>query len=123
MICKTAELTGPALDWAFGSVEGQLLEIYPKRVECYVPSATRYMKYSPSTDWWAVNIAIDRHKICIEYFPTTGMWTAYIKLSISPDTEPVKYWMMEGETPLLAVTRCRINQVLGQHVEVPDMLC
>ncbi len=112
MKIKTAELTGPALDWAVAKCEG------PNSVAAcyYVDDLPVYLdeapipEWKPSTDWAQAGPIIEREKITLEW--TGEDWIGYI-------------WH-DGEyfapTPLIAAMRCFVASRLGDEVGIPEEL-
>lgn len=118
---KTAELIGPALDWAVAKCEGysseQALDII------YCDSAA--LAYS--TDWAQGGPIIEQEGIDL-YCNTiaqpnhadqawrTGSWRARI-CSMGRKGE-----MAYGPTPLIAAMRCYVASKLGDEIEIPEEL-
>lgn len=101
MKIKTADLTGPALDWA---------------VEQCDPVATYpYLHFRPSTDWSQGGPIIEREMI--ETTPyglhAWDKWQAKITRADAKAT---------GPTPLIAAMRCYVTSKLGDEVEIPEEL-
>ena len=104
------ELTGDALDLAVAKIE------YTNPVT--IGSSTLMVfkgvpfDYHPSIDWEWGGPIIEREKI--ELFIRDGKWFAYSSLS-----KPEDFY---GETPLIAAMRCYVASVLGDEVEINDVL-
>ena len=100
---KTAELTGPALDWAVAKAwqpvysDKHLLE--------------HAKDFHPSTDWTHGGPIIERERIELRGDGDEG-WIADDNLNPSQ-------W---GPTPLIAAMRCYVASKLGDEVEVPEGL-
>ena len=106
MKIKTADLTGPALDWAVAKCEGGDLMnfIIQHQQRCY-----RY-----STDWSQGGPIIEREKMVLGYL--NG-------LPCASTFEGHRHQRMEfGPTPLVAAMRCYVASKMGDEVEVPDAL-
>ena len=111
MKIKTAELTGPALDWAVAKCEG------PNSVATcyYVDNSPVYLdeaptpEWKPSTDWAQGGPIIEREGIDTYQ---SGLWAAEI------DGEH----RQEGPTPLIAAMRCFVASKLGDEIEIPEEL-
>jgi hypothetical protein len=93
---KTAELTGPALDWAVhvalhGECEG-------------------YAEHEYSIYWANGGPIIEREKISV-LAPVRGLWR-------SRKNGRTQY----GPTPLIAAMRCYVASKLGDEVEIPQEL-
>ncbi|NDF50773.1 MAG: DUF2591 domain-containing protein [Betaproteobacteria bacterium] len=118
---KTAELTGPALDWAVAKCEGYTglhkiagrrphepqLGIWPPRKEY---GAMDLWELGYSTDWAQGGPIIERERISIEW--TGENWMGYV----FHDQECF------GPTPLVAAMRCYVASKLGDEVEIPAEL-
>jgi hypothetical protein len=126
---KTADLSGPALDWAVGSVDSVYgLQVWHftdgtldiRFCEPETEDSPRTLTYSPSTDWAQGGALIEKYTVSIEYgvnqdsFPG---WSAIVG--------PVTY-MQEpdamGGTPLIAACRAIVAAKLGDVVSVPSEL-
>ena len=113
MKIKTADLTGPALDWAVAKCEGKIHGYKHQLVD-----DCRYViRYSPSIDWSQGGPIIERECLEVRVFAEHG----------ALDGGP--YWISErfpavghGPTPLIAAMRCLIASRLGDEVDVPDEL-
>ena len=147
MKTKTADLIGPALDWAVAKCEGvplvyrgrkwptdgaATIEYAPWSVNPVVNGAGPYVaslcreQYSPSVDWAQGGPLIERENIGLEKHRLDGLyqWAAC-------DWHPVVvqgYTCLErskyvyGPTPLIAAMRCLVAATLGDEVDVPDEL-
>lgn len=125
MRVKTAELIGPALDWAVALCEGFGPDTYMKnidlrydvsgKVSCIrVPINREYTVWGPSTKWYQAGPIIEREKI--ELVPSVDG----------------KYWYAESldrkartemqPTPLIAAMRCYVASKLGDEIALPEHL-
>jgi len=112
---KTAELIGPALDWAVAKCEGVKWDPLWKRFTVPDPqNAALSIDFTPSTDWSQGGPIIDRENI--------GTW---------PPDDAHPHWTagmagvmqaMTGPTPLVAAMRCYVASKLGDEVEIPEEL-
>ena len=100
---KTAELTGPALDWAVAQVEG---------VACTPHTIERF--YRPSTDWVQGGPLLSEMKVDL----THGESTIYATIC----TEDCEYKEGRGPTELIAICRAIVAAKLGDTVRVPPEL-
>jgi hypothetical protein len=105
---KTAELTGPALDWAVAKCE-------------FVPGTAKTLiwdEFKPySTNWAQGGPIIERE--LIEVGRQHGEWIACSEVADDGSwDENVCY----GPTPLIAALRCYVASKLGDEVEVPAEL-
>jgi len=110
---KTAELTGPALDWAvakcYGYDEGWLLR------QLTNPDPKTRAIQSFSTDWAFGGPIIEREEIDLGVY-RNDCWRAskYVGDSITANGY--------GPTPLIAAMRCYVVLKLGVAVDIPDEL-
>lgn len=98
---KTADLIGPALDWAVAKCEGR---DWPDTTAKFL--GEQY--YKPSTEWSDGGPIIERERIDIA--ESNGDWNAY--------NGEFGY----GPTPLVAALRCHVASKLGDEVEIPEEL-
>ena len=133
MKVKTADLIGPALDWAVAKCEGHEVEIgwYGQYIGTPMEKRLGYLiyldpperdefgevSYSPSTDWAKGGPLIQQECLEVRVFAEHG----------APDGGP--YWISErhptvghGPTPLIAALRCLVAATLGDEVDIPDEL-
>ena len=106
MKIKTADLQGPALDWAVAKAVG---EYKPVAVPAY------------STDWSQGGPIIEREEIGTErHAPcmSGSEWEARGSIT----AKGAGYLWAYGPTPLIAAMRCYVASKLGDEVEVPDAL-
>jgi uncharacterized protein DUF2591 len=131
MKIKTAELIGPALDWAVAKCEGRLntwtrdpkypglsiKDIDFDETGCLkVYAGNRsYTNYRPSTDWAQGGLIIDREGISLDQRqgePTR----AYIGTPIQ------ERFSQFGPTALIAAMRCYVASRLGDEIDIPEEL-
>lgn len=111
---KTAELTGPALDWAVARCESlgtDKLRIGAGQV--FIKDCDTLIPCAFSTDWQQGGPIIEREKFAIAY--AGGGWQA-----ANSDYLPRFY---EGQTPLIAAMRCYVTSKLGDEIDIPEELC
>lgn len=127
MKVKTAELIGPALDWAVAVCEGLHIrlirhtsddQVRPVEVD---PTTGKVLRlYRPSECWDQGGPIIEREVIyCTsdcEACAGLSEWDARI---YDPDSEP---WQATGPTQLIAAMRCYVAFKLGDEVEIPEEL-
>lgn len=106
---KTADLTGPALDWAVSMII-ENSRIFPLWFDGKPQSYSAY-----STDWSKGGPIIEREYIDVEYFPGDVVWQAQAFLQD-------EYCTQYGPTPLVAAMRCYVASRLGDEVDVPEEL-
>ena len=113
MKIKTADLIGPALDWAVAKCEGKIYGYKHQLVD----DCRDVIPYTPSSDWSQGGPLIQWECLDVRVFAEHG----------APDGGP--YWISErhpavghGPTPLIAVCRCFVASRLGDEVDVPDEL-
>ena len=145
MKIKTADLIGPALDWAVAKCEGTPLiyagrkwptdgavtvEYAPWRVCEVVDGSGPYVaslcraQYSPSTDWLQGGPIIERDGISVETWneDIPGIeWAASREITVNQcgDSDRLSSF---GPTPLIAAMRCFVASKLGDEVEIPEEL-
>ena len=142
---KTADLTGPALDWAVAKCEGVSLiyrgrkwptdgattvEYAPWAVHPVVNGSGPFVAalcnsaYSPTTNWAHGGPIIEREGIELicnlnpaeaARFKTEPHWRASKRAWSKGDI-----WY--GPTPLIAVMRCYVASKLGDEIDVPKEL-
>ena len=113
---KTAELTGPALDWAVAKCEGyqpvftngSILPVFRKNED----TETTIRKYS--TNWSQGVPIIERERMMLE--PYNDQWRAH------KFTDEPPFVKAFGPTPLIAAVRCYVTSKLGDEVEIPEEL-
>ena len=135
MKIKTAELVGPALDWAVGVIEipkdvrDSRLRHWPHpnnpklicRIEYnYNSHPEGWSLYSPSTDWSIAGSIIEREFITLRTNACVlGHWVAFIDFGSSNCNIKAR---QTGSTPLIAAMRCYVASKLGNEVDIPDEL-
>lgn len=135
MKIKTADLIGPALDWAVATIENLPIRLGPMGVESSsfrfwvwpnsFPPKPAYQsignEYSPSTKWAQGGPIIEKEGLMVGpsagHRPVGVQWTA-IKMGVLPE----KGCCINGSTPLIAAMRCYVASKLGDEVEVPNEL-
>lgn len=134
MKIKTADLIGPALDWAVGTALKLPVEV------CQIfqygrPNGEHYISigetdkdgaevtFEPSEEWSQGGPIIEQEGISLLYLYVTDdpfRWAARQK----PTIKNVKPDSVYGPTPLIAAMRCVVVVAanLGEEVDVPDEL-
>ena len=121
MKIKTAELTGPALDWAVALAEGHkppMLRVLRGNVvlpDIDDPMVCDYLDYS--TDWAPGGPIIER--MFEEGFQLSqgGLKAGNQRCWASRNGQ---FW--SGPTPLIAAMRCYVASRLGAEVDIPEKL-
>lgn len=129
MKVKTAELIGPALDWAVGVAEKLHIDLVRHTSDGQVrpvevnPTTGKVLKlYRPSDNGNHSGPIIERE--CIELHAPPRLnaklwaWSASKK-----DRSNATVATGSGPTPLTATMRCYVAFKLGDEVEIPDELC
>jgi hypothetical protein len=129
---KTAELVGPALDWAVAMAEfweadrpqdGQIRkgDVYMLVGPFRLIGLGVDKFYSPSTNWAQGGPLIDKHSID---FNTQGVDVDGSQLieATAQDFECMECWSAEGETRLIAACRAIVSAKFGDAVKVPAEL-
>lgn len=123
---KTADLIGPALDWAVAKAENQHVHIgLPEygvghRIFTVAGSGVAMVvAYRPSTDWKTGGPLIENQKLDI-LAPegSTGKWSV-VKVWCHGDIEST---FPESETALLAICRAVVSIKIGDTVQIPKEL-
>lgn len=109
---KTADLTGPALDWAVAKC------MWPDAVGNTIPWHKDGSDYSPTTNWAHGGPIIERERIGLDFYEdgsheNGGAWGA----ATHGGTIHVL-----GPTPLIAAMRCYVASKLGDEIDVPKEL-
>lgn len=110
---KTADLIGPALDWAVKQAIGAVDE--PGHIVQFPdwhPTPWMMGVYKPSTEWDHGGELIERYRIDLAAQPYSG-WTA--------TTDECDSWIA-GDTPLIAACRAIVAAKLGDTVQIPEEL-
>ncbi|MEY3768543.1 MAG: hypothetical protein RLZZ11_1613 [Cyanobacteriota bacterium] len=102
---KTADLIGPALDWAVDKAEGHI------RPDGGYYCGQHGVSRRYSTDWAQGGPIIERERITVQFGP---LWTAVHSKRLGRPSY--------GPTPLVAAMRCFVASRLGDKVDVPDDL-
>ena len=113
MKIKTADLVGPALDWAVAQLEGKVHGYKHQLVD----DCRQVVSYSPSTNWSQGGPLIAREGIEVGPAFSGTTWVAGY-----PNKPTSKQCWSNGPTPLIAAMRCYVASKLGDEVEVPDEL-
>lgn len=115
---KTADLIGPALNWAAAKVERLPLCEEACQGDHIIIGTGRgdLERYSPSTNWAQCGPLIEKWQVDL-YSPsgTPGPWGAAIQMTAE---DP----MYEGNSPLIAACRAIVAAKLGDVVSVPAEL-
>lgn len=130
---KTAELIGPALDWAVAKANGFAVQVRPYAEFCNASTGhkvkARYHRvwyefdgdleeYSPSADWSQGGPLIEKYAVKIEHFPSE---TIASKANARIAMHSTAYWQ-SGPAPLVALCRAIVAAKLGDAVSVPEEL-
>lgn len=126
---KTADLIGPALDWAVATIvrggpirsaRDWSVAATVFRVEVPVePGSDVYFVYAPSTDWSQGGPLVDREGTFRIIGPKHKGTTDHVARL----PKGVNHWFeMCGPTPLVAAMRCLVASKLGDEVQVPKEL-
>ena len=110
MKIKTADLVGPALNWAVAKVKGLNPNSDPKSGFAEANGFGCAIKHY-STDWAQGGPVIEREGITLR----CGLhgWDAELE-----EFDAISH----GPTPLIAASRCFVASRLGDEVDVPDEL-
>lgn len=124
-IIKTADLTGPALNWAVAKCEGHVKD-FDEGAEVSGLSMQQW-HWQPSTDWKKGGPIIEREGIELSLMHDDDSTAANRKWSqwaAGRSVNDMDLWSHEefGPTPLVAAMRCYVASKLGDTVEVPEEL-
>jgi hypothetical protein len=122
---RTADLIGPALDWAVAKIEGEL-----KKADFYTHESNGAFMlevgevswvYSPTTKWAQGGPIIEREWIEVV---TTNAADNEAWEGICPhrQDEAQDAFIARGSTPLVAAMRCYVASKLGDDVAIPEEL-
>lgn len=110
MKIKTADLIGPALDWAVA--------------KCLQPGYEEWrlirwieQEFAPTANWAQGGPIIERERVEIGPTFSGTTWVAGY-----PNKPTSKQCWSNGPTPLIAAMRCFVASRLGDEVDVPDEL-
>ena len=118
MKIKTADLIGPALDWAVAQCESVEVEYINDGItRCLLRISPFTGMYHPSVDWAIGGPLIERERI--EVGPTFSGTVWIANYSNKPTSK--KCWS-SGPTLLIATMRCFVASRLGDEVDVPEEL-
>ena len=149
MKIKTADLIGPAIDWAVAKCEGLPLRRDPMGFKTGQQAGwwvwggegqneivghlktrrNQHDGYSPSTNWSQGGPIIEREKLSASYWGD--------KSKFGQHSKPEQWWEARhpthrtqsrrtvgfGPTPLIAAMRCYCCAKLGEYVDIPEELC
>ena len=121
MKIKTADLIGPALDWAVAKCESVEVEYINDGItRCILRVSPFTGMYRPSVDWAIGGPLIERERLeirCNDY-----EWQAFcFGFPVSRAHSGTRTWAA-GPTPLIAAMRCYVASRIGDEVDVPDEL-
>ncbi|KII34868.1 hypothetical protein NL64_06295 [Pseudomonas fluorescens] len=126
----TAELEGPALDWAVARVEGHSLPPFPGRSgikQCWINvGPATHDVFAPSTDWQQGGPLIEKHNLTIER-PIEMRGCAVTGFHDWRADHPKNFgglirYSGRGKTALIAACRAIVASKLGDTVQVPEEL-
>lgn len=116
MKVKTADLIGPALDWAVAKCEGAVpLISWDKRLYGAIGDTFDY-----STDWAQGGPIIERKHLSIEAWSAPNDEGVECFWYSTEDKFDAETW--DGPTPLIAAMRCYVASKLGDEIEIPEEL-
>lgn len=114
---KTAELVGPALDWAVDVATASIFDLHPERTKKVVESIL-IGNYSPSTDWSQGGPLIEEYGVRVSKNIAPHMggkdWRA--------DVGARNNGLPCATSPLIAICRAIVAAKLGDIVQIPAEL-
>lgn len=117
---KTAEATGPALDWLVAKAEGYDVAIAEGTGLVIIRRKDVVDYFDPSTNaGWSWPI-IER-ELCVATLArlNSGEWRVQAPYNRTEDREGDYFY---GPTALIAAMRCYVTSKLGDEVEIPKEL-
>ena len=105
MKVKIENLTGAALDWAVGRIEGVSYMLHG-----HIAYSQAWEHGGPIIERERITVRFDPE--CVWLFPAQAAWVA--------NYEGVGEW--HGPTPLIAAMRCYVASEYGDSINVPDEL-
>ena len=120
---KTADLIGPALDWAVGELEGEWAEepYHLRGSEPRIWCNNHSYGYSPSTDWEQGGPLLRTYQIEFSINEDTGEVGASLLYWRTYGKSHRTRWS-KGDTHLIAACRAIVAAKLGDVVSVPAEL-
>ena len=121
---KTANLIGPALDWAVAIALGHNKQDVITDFGVYIRIKTQpagMLTFCPSTDWSQGGPIIEREGIELSPF-TDSTSNGPIRLWVATRYERFAMFEEQGPTPLIAAMRCFVTSRLGDEVDIPEEL-
>ena len=122
MKIKTADLIGPALDWAVAQCESVEVEYINDGItRCLLRVSPFTGMYRPSVDWAVGGPLIEREELGLKRNAPCSQgreWEASPSITAKGAGGKWGY----GPTPLIAAMRCLVASHLGDEVDVPDEL-
>jgi len=127
---KTADLIGPALDWAVAQVEGvengmirpaiineaNKPTLLLNKAE-WLTSGVSAKVWAPSTDWSQGGPLIHKYGCDLNCIASANCWESNCW---DDDLPTPDLHLMEAETPLIAACRAIVRAKVGRTVQVPD---
>ena len=117
MKTKTADLIGPALDWAVAKCEGKIYGYKHQLVD----DCRDVIPYTPSSDWSQGGPIIEREELGLKRNAPCSQgreWEASPSITAKGAGGKWGY----GPTPLIAAMRCFVSSKLGDEIDVPEEL-
>lgn len=120
MKIKTADLIGPALDWAVAVVDGLTEENAWTTIEIFKAARAGGL-YWYSTDWSQGGPIIERQEIGLRRNAPCSQGREWeVSPSITAKGGGGKWGY--GPTPLVAAMRCYVASRLGDEADIPEEL-
>lgn len=119
---KTADLIGPALDWAVAKCEAVKVEYINDGITRCLLRVTPFTGvYRPSVDWSQGGQIIERKEVGLKRNAPCSKgreWEASPSITAKGAGGKWGY----GPTPLVAAMRCYVASELGDEVDIPEEL-
>ena len=134
---KTADMIGPALDWAVAKAQGRKeIRVFGRtrpsdrgwiEVRFNLDPRATTARFDPSENWSQGGPLIEREKFEIFWHHMDQRWFAANNQCAKWDDQTGEYiegsdCKCDGPTPLIAAMRCYVASKLGDEVDVPKEL-
>ena len=123
MKIKTADLTGPALDWAVAQCESVEVEYINDGITRCLLRYHHSPVYRPSVDWAIGGPLIEQREIEL-HKGDLDSWCAKDTnyQFLNTPQQRLVFAQGYGPTPLIAAMRCLVASRLGNEVDIPEDL-
>ena len=116
---KTSELSGAALDWAVGIIEGTAFDT--EEISLFIEDWEQG-EFNYSSDWALAGAIIEREGIAVDCERSSGRVSGWVACNEVAGDDNWDANVHYGTTPLIAAMRCYVTSKLGDEVELPEEL-